>query len=183
MNTTEQPVSSSRQLHFAPKNKQAARLSGFEQQAAQARLQHYLTLLHFNDLERARIVEQVMSRALACDNPGRLGQNVVRELHEFFARGGRLQSTADDDAIAWSSIGCRASAWMRPDRPRQHISLMDFKERGSSRLSSVPPMQRRSMVPKQIEYFSFRGIWRSFRAWLLGNRDQAQFSLGRTAGK
>lgn len=53
----------------------------------------------------------------------------------------------------------------------------------SPHFTSMPPIERRSMVPKQFEYISLGGLWRSLVACLRGKTAPAELSLGRIPGK
>lgn len=174
-----------------PEDKPSLRvLESPEYQRAKARLELYLTLLGFDDEQRSRSVEHVMSRAVAYGNPDSAMQNVVQELHRFLASRARPHGLQyAEDSSVWRSVEWRTGAWLAgqnretyPNAPNQR-SLKSFEDIGSTRFSSMPPIERRHMVPEKIEYISCRGIWRSVVAWLRDKTPQAQLSYGKIPPK
>jgi hypothetical protein len=181
---TTEGLPSSHELILAPRDKQLLLVfESVEYRSAKDRLQQYVSLLGFNNVEQARIVEQVMSRALACGDPDRLMREAMQGLHQLLAgRARRELATDGEDSIVWRSTNWRAAAWMSFSHPPK-CSLTEFERGATFRLSSIPPMERRSMVPEAIEYIRCRGIWRSFVAWLLDKRAPSRLSFGRMPGK
>lgn len=184
MITTEGLLPGSYELIRAPRDKQLLLVfESVEYRSAEARLQQYLSLLGFNEVEQARLVEQTMSRALACGDPHRLMRAVVQGLHQLLAvRAQRALATDGEDSMVWRSTSWRAAAWMMFSHPPKH-GPTEFEGDGNSRLSSLPPMERRSMVPEAIEYIPCRATWRSLVAWLLDKRAPSRLSFGRMPGK
>jgi hypothetical protein len=155
-----------------------------EQQRAKARLQKYLALLDCDERERAHLAEQVIRRALSRGNPDGLMRDLLLELHRALAVQVQARDNNDADVlVVWRPIDWWAVAWMRSSSNTKQWALKDGRKNGSTRLASMPPIERRPMVPDEIEYISWRGIRRSFVAWLLGKRAPAELSLGRIPGK
>jgi hypothetical protein len=165
-------------------------LDASEYQRAKAGLELYLTLSGFNDKEQSRIVEHVMSRAVAYGNADSATQNIVQELHRFLVSRGRPHALQyAEGSSVWSLIEWRAAAWLAgqaheafPHAANQR-SVESFEAIGSTRFSSMPPIQRGHMVPEKIEYVSCRGIWRSLVAWFRDKPPQAQLSFGKIPPK
>jgi hypothetical protein len=167
-----------------------------EQNSAKAALERYLAFLRLTEVEQARILEQVMSRASAGD-PGRWQGEVIRELNRAlasqtqadltaerarvpFSRTGTIPLDAEDSIISSSTDWC-AAAWMISSHAERSVPR-NFAPSGQTRLTSMPPINRRPMAPKPIEYISLRGLRRALLAWLLG-KAPAPVSLGRIPGK
>ncbi|HET8563972.1 MAG TPA: hypothetical protein VFM35_08890 [Candidatus Binatia bacterium] len=131
-----------------------------------------------------------MSHAVTYGNPDSSMQDVVRELDRFLASRARPHALQyAEDASVWSSVQWRVGAWLAgqdretyPNAPNQR-SLKSFEDIGSTRFSSMPPIERRHMVPEKIEYISCRGIWRSLVAWLRDKPPQARLSFGKISRK
>jgi hypothetical protein len=155
-----------------------------EDERARATLEQYLTLLDFRDRERARLAEQVMRRLEASGHTDRVARNVMLELHRVLAGPTEPQAPGHTElAVLLRSIRWRAAARVRFSWEPKEKLLTGLGQNGSNRFSAVPLIERRPMVPDEIEYVSWRGIRRSFIAWLLGKPAPAEFSLGRIPGK
>jgi hypothetical protein len=155
-----------------------------EDKRAKASLEQYLALLGFAEPERARVAEQVMRRIEGRGHTDRLTRAVILELHRVLAGSMQLQPGGDSElTVLLRSIHWRAATWMGFFGEAEEKLLTNLGENGSTRFSAVPPIERRPMVPAQIEYISWRRMPRSFVAWLLGKRARAQFSLGQIPGE
>jgi hypothetical protein len=178
----------------ATQDSPALRIS--EQNPANPTVQRYLTFLRLREVEQTRILEQVMSRASVSGDPGRWRGNVIRELERALAGRTQTERTAQaaavpcygtgtvphntEDATVWSSSDWRAAAWTTSARAGRLPRIL--APTGQPHFTSTPPIKRRPMAPKAIEYISLRGLRRSLLAWLLG-KAPAPVSFGRIPGK
>jgi hypothetical protein len=155
-----------------------------EHELAKATVEQYLTLLGFHDPERRRLAEQVTHRAAARRDADPLTRGALVELHRVLGGSTEIEALRETEAGAlmrssnWRAVSCMESRFRRQEK-----SLTGWDRNEYTRLSSVPPLERRGMVPEEIEYLSWRSIGRSLITWLLGKRAPAQLSLGRIAGK
>jgi hypothetical protein len=199
MNIEKKP--SARPLHVsdASRERPTSRAFGIsDENPAEARVQRYLAFSRLSEVERARILAQVMSRASVSGDPGRWLLEVIRELHRALASRTQTELTVErptvpfpgtgtvplnaEDSISWSSRDWRAAAWTTSSRKERPVPRI-FAPSGQTHFTSTPPIKRRPMAPQTIEYISLRGLRRSLLAWLLGKRAPAPLSLGRIPGK
>jgi hypothetical protein len=74
--------------------------------------------------------------------------------------------------------------WPREAIPELHRALGSRTQASlATQVTSMPPIERRPMVPKEIEYLTLPWLCRSLLAWLLRKRAPAQLSFGKIPGK
>jgi hypothetical protein len=161
-----------------------------EYQRARSRLELYLRYLGFDDEARFHVVDQVMSRAVACGTPQSSIQNALHEVHRCLAS--RAQPDAlpySEGSALWGSVEWRASASLASlgDKTLSYrygqTPFGTGRDAARIRILSMPPIERRHMVPKTVEYLSCRHIGRSILAWVRDKLSQPEFSLGKIPPK